>query len=218
MEFLSNGMTGVILEALGETLYMVFWSTLFSVILGFIPAVVLTLTAPDGLHPNRIVYEVLSFIVNVFRSFPFIILLVIVIPFTRLIVGKAIGTTASIVPLTLSAIPFIARVMETSLRETDPGVIEAARSFGASDLQILFRVYLKESVPRMVNGVILLIISLIGYSAMAGTVGGGGIGDIAIRYGYQQYRTDYLVACSVVLIVFVQLIQMIGNHLYKKLS
>lgn len=218
MEFLSNGMTGVILEALGETLYMVFWSTLFSVILGFIPAVVLTLTAPDGLHPNRIVYEALSFIVNVFRSFPFIILLVIVIPFTRLIVGKAIGTTASIVPLTLSAIPFIARVMETSLRETDPGVIEAARSFGASDLQILFRVYLKESVPRMVNGVILLIISLIGYSAMAGTVGGGGIGDIAIRYGYQQYRTDYLVACSVVLIVFVQLIQMIGNHLYKKLS
>lgn len=218
MEFLSSGMTGVILKALGETLYMVFWSTLFSVILGFIPAVVLTLTAPDGLHPNRIVYEVLSFIVNVFRSFPFIILLVIVIPFTRLIVGKAIGTTASIVPLTLSAIPFIARVMETSLRETDPGVIEAARSFGASDLQILFRVYLKESVPRMVNGVILLIISLIGYSAMAGTVGGGGIGDIAIRYGYQQYRTDYLVACSVVLIVFVQLIQMIGNHLYKKLS
>lgn len=218
MEFLTTGMTGVILEALGETLYMVFWSTLFSVILGFIPAVVLTLTAPDGLHPNRIVYEVLSFVVNVFRSFPFIILLVIVIPFTRLIVGKAIGTTASIVPLTLSAIPFIARVMETSLRETDPGVIEAARSFGASDLQILFRVYLKESVPRMVNGVILLIISLIGYSAMAGTVGGGGIGDIAIRYGYQQYRTDYLIACSVVLIIFVQLIQMIGNHLYKKLS
>lgn len=218
MEFLTTGMTGVILKALGETLYMVFWSTLFSVILGFIPAVVLTLTAPDGLHPNRIVYEVLSFIVNVFRSFPFIILLVIVIPFTRLIVGKAIGTTASIVPLTLSAIPFIARVMETSLRETNPGVIEAARSFGASDFQILFRVYLKESVPRMVNGVILLIISLIGYSAMAGTVGGGGIGDIAIRYGYQQYRTDYLIACSVVLIVFVQLIQMIGNHLYKKLS
>lgn len=211
-------MSSVILNALWQTLYMVFWSTLFSVIIGFIPAVILTLTAPDGLHPIRPVYETLSFLINVFRSFPFIILLVLVIPFTRLIVGKAIGTTASIVPLTLSAIPFIARVMENALRETDPGVIEAAKSFGASNLQILFRVYVKESVPRMLNGVILLIISLVGYSAMAGTVGGGGIGDIAIRFGYQQYKTDYLIVCSVILIIFVQLIQMIGNHLYKKLS
>ena len=211
-------MSSVILNALWQTLYMVFWSTLFSVIIGFIPAVILTLTAPDGFHPIRPVYETLSFLINVFRSFPFIILLVLVIPFTRLIVGKAIGTTASIVPLTLSAIPFIARVMENALRETDPGVIEAAKSFGASNLQILFRVYVKESVPRMLNGVILLIISLVGYSAMAGTVGGGGIGDIAIRFGYQQYKTDYLIVCSVILIIFVQLIQMIGNHLYKKLS
>ncbi len=208
----------IIIKALGQTLYMVFFSTLFSVIIGFIPAIILTLTAPDGLHPIRPVYEVLSFLVNVFRSFPFIILLVLVIPFTRLIVGKAIGTTASIVPLTLSAIPFIARVFETSLRETDPGVIEAAKSFGASNWQILRRVYLKESVPRLINGVVLLIISLVGYSAMAGTVGGGGIGDIAIRFGYQQYRTDYLVVCSIILIIFVQVIQMIGNHLYKRLS
>ena len=219
MGIVSNtGMLPMIWTALGQTLYMVFWSTLFSVILGFIPAVVLTLTAPDGLHPIPAVYETLSFVVNVLRSFPFIILLVILIPFTRAVVGKAIGTTASIVPLTVSAVPFIARVFETSLRETDPGVIEAARSFGASNLQILFRVYVKESVPRMVNGVILLIISLIGYSAMAGTVGGGGIGDIAIRYGYQQYNTEYLVVCSIILIVFVQLIQMIGNAMYKKLS
>ncbi len=214
----NSGMTAVILTALWQTLYMVFWSTLLSVIIGFIPAVILTLTAPDGLHPIRPVYELLSFLINVFRSFPFIILLVLVIPFTRFVVGKAIGTTASIVPLTLSAIPFIARVIETALRETDPGVIEAAKSFGASDWQILWRVYIKESVPRIVNGVVLLIISLVGYSAMAGTVGGGGIGDIAIRFGYQQYRTDYLVICSVILIIFVQLIQMIGNHLYKRLS
>ncbi|MBR1813224.1 MAG: ABC transporter permease [Lachnospiraceae bacterium] len=211
-------MTSVILNAFWQTLYMVFWSTLFSVLIGFIPAVILTLTAPDGLHPVRPVYETLSFLINVFRSFPFIILLVLVIPFTRLIVGKAIGTTASIVPLTLSAIPFIARIMENALRETNPGVIEAAKSFGASDFQILLFVYVKESIPRMLNGVILLIISLVGYSAMAGTVGGGGIGDIAIRFGYQQYKTDYLVVCSLILIVFVQLIQMIGNHLYKKLS
>ena len=211
-------MWAIVLNASRQTLYMVFWTTLLSVILGFIPAIILTLTAPDGLKPNKPVYETISLIVNIFRSFPFIILLVILIPFTRMIVGKAIGTTASIVPLTVSAIPYIARVFETSLRETDPGVIEAARSFGASDLQIFFRVYIKESVPRMLNGVILLIISLIGYSAMAGTVGGGGIGDVAIRYGYQQYKTDYLIVSSIILIIFVQAIQMIGNHIYKKIS
>lgn len=214
----TTGMTEIILTALKQTVYMVFWATVFSVILGFIPGVILTLTAPDGLKPNKAVYEGLSFVVNVFRSFPFIILLVILIPFTRMIIGKAIGTTASIVPLTISAIPFIARIFENSLRETNPGVIEAARSFGASDLQILFFVYVKESIPRMLNGIVLLILSLIGYSAMAGTVGGGGIGDIAIRFGYQQYKTDYLVVCSVLLILFVQLIQMLGNHLYKRLS
>jgi len=211
-------MWDVIAHATTQTLYMVFWSTLFSVILGFFPAVVLTLTAPDGLRPNRIVYETLSLIVNIFRSFPFIILLVIIIPFTRFVAGRSIGTTAAIVPLTVSAIPYIARVFETSLRETDPGVIEAAKSFGASDWQILFRVYIKESIPRMLNGVILLVISLIGYSAMAGTVGGGGLGDIAIRYGYQSYNTEYLLICSIILIVFVQLIQMLGNWLYKRLS
>ncbi len=214
----TTSMTGVILTALWQTLYMVFWSTLLSVLIGFIPAIILTLTAPDGLRPIRPVYEILSFLVNVFRSFPFVILLVLVIPFTRLVVGKAIGTTASIVPLTLSAIPFIARIIETALRETDAGIIEAAKSFGASNWQILWRVYIKESIPRILNGIVLLIISLVGYSAMAGTVGGGGIGDIAIRFGYQQYRTDYLVVCSIILIIFVQLIQMIGNHLYKRLS
>lgn len=214
----TTSMTGVILNALRQTLYMVFWSTLLSVIIGFIPAIVLTLTAPDGLRPNRPVYEVLSFFINVFRSFPFIILLVLVIPFTRLVVGKAIGTTASIVPLTISAIPFIARVFENALRETNPGVIEAAKSFGATNIQILFHVYVRESIPRMLNGIVLLIISLIGYSAMAGTVGGGGIGDIAIRFGYQQYKTNYLIVCSIILIIFVQLIQMIGNNLYKRLS
>ena len=211
-------MFDIILKATGETLYMVFWSTLLSVVIGFIPAIIMTLTAPDGLRPNKIVYEVLSFLVNVFRSFPFIILLVIIIPFTRFVAGKSIGTTAAIVPLTVSAIPYIARVFETSLRETDPGVIEAARSFGASDWQILVRVYIKESIPRMLNGVVLLIISLVGYSAMAGTVGGGGLGDIAIRYGYQQYNTEYLFFCSVILIIFVQLVQMLGNWMYKKIS
>ena len=211
-------MWDIIIKATGQTLYMVFASTALSVIIGFFPAIILTLTAPDGLRPNKIVYDVLSFIVNVFRSFPFIILLIIIIPFTRFVAGKSIGTTAAIVPLTVSAIPYIARVFETSLRETDPGVIEAARSFGASDWQILFRVYIKESIPRMLNGVVLLIISLVGYSAMAGTVGGGGLGDIAIRYGYQSYNMEYLFFCSVILIIFVQLVQMLGNWMYKRIS
>ena len=211
-------MLQIILKASQQTLYMVFMSTLFSVILGFIPAIILTLTADDGLKPNKIVYEILSFIVNVFRSFPFVILMVVIIPLTRLIAGTSIGTNAAIVPLTVCAIPFIARVFETSLRETNPGVIEAARSFGASDWQILFRVYIKESIPRMINGIILLIINLLGYSAMAGTLGGGGIGDITIRYGSQKYSTPYLVVCSLILIVFVQLVQSIGNYIYKKIS
>ena len=211
-------MMDVILKASQQTLYMVFWSGLFSIIIGFIPAVILTLTAPDGLKPNKVIYETLSFLVNVFRSFPFVILMVIIIPLTRAIAGTSIGTTAAIVPLTVCAIPFIARIFETSLRETDPGVIEAARSFGASDFQILLHVYIKESIPRMLNGVVLLIINLLSYSAMAGTLGGGGIGDIAIRYGYQKYSTEYLVVCSVILIVFVQIVQSVGNYIYRKLS
>lgn len=211
-------MMDIILKASQQTLYMVFWSALFSIILGFIPAIILTLTAPDGLKPNKIIYEILSFLVNVFRSFPFVILMVIIIPLTRAIAGTSIGTTAAIVPLTVCAIPFIARVFETSLRETNPGVIEAARSFGASNLQILIHVYIKESIPRMLNGIVLLIINLLSYSAMAGTLGGGGIGDIAIRYGYQKYSTEYLVVCSLILIVFVQIVQSVGNWIYKKLS
>lgn len=211
-------MADIILKAAGQTLTMVFWSTLFSVLLGFIPAIILTLTAPDGLRPNRIIYEVLSFLVNTFRSFPFVILMVIIIPLTRAIAGTTIGTQAAIVPLTVCAIPFIARVFENALRETDAGVIEAARSFGASDWQILSRVYFKESIPRMLNGIILLTINILGYSAMAGTLGGGGIGDIAIRYGYQKYSTEYLVVCSLILIAFVQIVQSFGNWVYKKLS
>jgi D-methionine transport system permease protein len=211
-----NEMIDIILKATGQTLYMVLVSTAVAVVLGMIPAIILTLTANDGLKPNRAVYGVLDVIVNVFRSFPFVILMVIVIPVTRAIAGKAIGTTAAIVPLTIYAIPFIARVFENALRETDAGVIEAARSFGASDGKIILRVYIKESIPRLLNGIVLLFINMIGASAMAGTLGGGGLGDIAIRYGYQMYRIDYLVVTSIILIIIVQLIQGIGNVLYKK--
>ena len=211
-------MSEVLLKASQQTLYMVFFSTLFSVLIGFIPAIILTVTAPDGLKPNRLIYSILDFLVNVFRSFPFIILMIIVIPFTRFIAGTSIGSTAAIVPLTISAIPFVARVIENSLRGVDPGLIEAARSFGASDMQIIFRVYLKEAFPDILAGITLTMISLIGYSAMGGAIGAGGLGDVAIRKGYQGYNLAYLVATIVILIVFVQIIQSIGNLIYKRLS
>ena len=211
-------MFDTMVKASYETLYMVFGTTFFSVILGFIPAIALVLTAPDGLKPNKIVYQILDFIVNTFRSFPFIILLILVIPVTRAIVGTSLGSTAAIVPLTISAIPFVARVIESALRSVDPGLIEAAKSFGASDIQIIFRVYFKEAFPSIISGIILTMISIIGYTAMAGSVGGGGLGDVAIRRGYQAYNLKYLFVTSIILIVIVQIIQNIGNYLYKKLS
>ncbi len=211
-------MLNTIFNATNQTLYMVTGSTFFSVILGFIPAIVLVLTALDGLKPNKWVYQILDFLVNTFRSFPFIILLVLVIPVTRAIVGTSLGSTAAIVPLTISAIPFVARVIESALRSVDPGLIEAAKSFGASDMQIITKVYFKEAFPSIVSGIILTTISIIGYTAMAGSVGAGGLGDVAIRRGYQAYNLEYLFVTSLVLIIIVQIIQNIGNYLYKKLS
>ena len=210
-------MYDTILNGAIETLIMVFGSTILSVIIGFLPAIMLTLSASDGLRPNAWVYRILDYIVNILRSFPFIILMVIVIPFTRLVAGKAIGTTAAIVPLTISAIPFVARVLETAMRQVDKGLIEAAKSFGASDLQIIRRVYIKEALPGIISGITLTMVSLIGYSAMGGAIGAGGLGDVAIRYGYQAYQVSYLVVTSIVLIVFVQLIQGIGNFINRSL-
>lgn len=211
-------MTEVILKALQETLIMVFASTIFSVILGFIPAILLTLTASDGLKPNKIIYNILDFIVNTLRSFPFVILMVIIIPFTRLLVGKTIGTAAAIVPLTIAAAPFVSRVIESALREVDKGVIEAAKAFGASNTQIIFKVMLKEAIPSIMSGITLTIISIVGYSAMAGTLGGGGLGDVAIRYGYQRFETGTMVVTCIILIIVVQALQALGNSFYNKLS
>lgn len=210
-------MREVILTATLQTLYMVGLSTILAIIFGIFPAIVLTLTAVDGLKPNKIIYGILDLLVNVFRSFPFVILMIIVIPFTRALAGKAIGTTAAVVPLTISAVPFTARIFENDLRETDHGVIEAAKSFGARDMQIIRHVYIKESIPRLLNGVVLLIINMISASAMAGVLGGGGVGDVAIRYGYQWYKLDYLVITSLILILLVQIVQGIGNLLHKKM-
>ena len=208
----------IVLDALKETLIMVFTSTIFAVILGFIPAILLTVTANDGLKPNKIIYNILDFIVNTLRSVPFVILMVIIVPLTRFIVGKSIGTTAAIVPLTIAAAPFVARVIESSLREVDKGVIEAAKAFGASNFQIIFKVMLKEAIPSIMSGITLTIISIVGYSAMAGAIGGGGLGDVAIRYGYQRFQTDVMVVTCIILIIVVQLLQFLGNYFYNKLS
>ena len=211
-------MGDIILKAFNETVFMTFYSTIFSVILGFILAVILTISAEDDLRPNKIIYKVLDVIINILRSFPFIILMVFIIPLTRAIVGTSIGKEAAIVPLTFAAAPFVARIIESSLREVDKGVIEAAKSFGASDFQIIFKVMLKEAVPSIVSGLTLTIISIIGYSAMAGTVGGGGLGYLAVSYGYQRFQKDVMIVTVIILIIIVQALQMLGNYLYKKLN
>ena len=211
-------MNEIIIKALVETLKMVVVSTTCSVIIGFIPAIILTLTAKDGLRPNKIVYSVLDFIVNTLRSFPFVILMVIVVPLTKALVGKSIGTEAAMVPLTIAAAPFVARIIESSLREVDKGVIEAAKSFGASNTQIIFKVMIKEAIPSIISGITLTIISIVGYSAMAGAIGGGGLGDVAIRYGYQRYQTDMMIVTCIILIIVVQALQLLGNYFYNKLS
>ena len=211
-------MGDIILKAFNETVFMTFYSTIFSVIFGFILAVILTISAEDGLRPNKVVYKILDVIINILRSFPFIILMVFIIPLTRAIVGTSIGKEAAIVPLTFAAAPFVARIIESSLREVDKGVIEAAKSFGASDFQIIFKVMLKEAVPSIVSGLTLTIISIIGYSAMAGTVGGGGLGYLAVSYGYQRFQKDVMIVTVIILIIIVQALQMLGNYLYKKLN
>ena len=208
----------VMIQAVGQTVYMVFFSTLFASILGFILGIAVTVTSPKGLKPNKIIYNVLDLIINVLRSFPFIILIVFIIPLTRAIVGTPIGEAAAIVPLTIAAAPFVARIIESSLKEVDSGVIEAAKSFGASNTQIIFKVMLKEAVPSIISGLTLTIINIIGYSAMAGSVGAGGLGKVAISYGYQRYQTDVMIVTVIILIIMVQGLQSLGNYLYKKLS
>ena len=215
---MDSKMVNIIIKELGATVYMVFFSTLFASILGFILGIVVTVTSPKGLKPNKIIYNVLDLIINVLRSFPFIILIVFIIPLTRAIVGTPIGEAAAIVPLTIAAAPFVARIIESSLKEVDSGVIDAAKSFGASDFQIIFKVMIKEAMPWIVSGITLSTISILGYTAMAGAVGAGGLGAVALTYGYQKFDTSVMLYTVLILIVIVQLIQCIGNLAYKKLK
>lgn len=208
----------ILIEAFFQTLYMTAVATIFATIIGFIIAITLVITDSNGLRPNKKLNDVLGGIINTVRSFPFIILMVAIIPLTRFIVGKAIGVNAALVPLTIGAAPFIARVIESALKEVDKGLIEAAKSFGASNTQIIFKVMLKEAVPSIISGLTLTIINIIGYSAMAGSVGAGGLGKVAISYGYQRYQTDVMIVTVIILIIMVQGLQSLGNYLYKKLS
>lgn len=207
----------LLVQGLQETLLMVFISTAVALALGTPLGVLLIITSPEHLWPRRFLHQALSGIVNAGRSLPFIILMVAIIPFTRLIVGTSIGTAAAIVPLSVAAIPFVARLVESALAEVDRGVIEAAVSMGASPWQIIRRVLFPEALPALILGATIAAISLVGYSAMAGAIGGGGLGDLAIRYGYQRFQGDVMLATVLILLALVELLQLAGDWLAKRM-
>lgn len=208
----------MLVEGTFVTLYMTLATTFMGYVLGLPMGIALVITAPKGLRPNKIIYKVLDVVVNVVRSFPFLILLIVIQPLTRIIVGKSYGPTATIVPLTLSAAPFIARMVESSLLEVDHGVIEAAQSMGANLWTIIWKVMIGEAKTSLIVNVTIALGTILGYSAMAGIVGGGGLGDIAIRYGYYRYDSSIMWVTVVLLIVLVQLMQYIGMTISKKLD
>ena len=215
---MSAEMMPLLSKALGETIYMVIISMVISTAIGVPLGVLLHVTARGGILDAPMVNRFVGGIVNAVRSIPFIILMVAIIPLTRLIVGSAIGTTAAMVPLVIASVPFIGRQVETSLREVPHGLVEAALAMGATPMQIITRVLLPESMPGIVSQLTTVIIALVGESAMAGAIGGGGLGDLAIRYGYQRFRPDIMIATVVILIVLVQLVQFAGNALAARLN
>ncbi len=200
-----------------QTLLMVFFSTIFSLVLGFPIGVLLCITNKNGIMPKPVLNQILSRVVNVLRSFPFIILMIVLFPLSRIIVGTSIGTAATIVPLSIAAAPFVARIIESALNEVSPELIQAAKAMGSTNMQIITKVLIPEALPALVDGITLTIINLIGYSAMAGAVGGGGLGDLAIRYGYQRFRTGIMIAAVIVILVLVEVIQHIGTKISTKL-
>lgn len=208
----------MIKQGIYETLYMTLVATFFGYLIGLPMGVLLCVTGKDGLKPNAVIYKVLDIIANIVRSIPFLILLILLIPFTRLLLGQSYGSTATIVPLVAAAIPFIARMVESSLKEVDAGVIEAARSMGASTFRIIVKVLLVEARTSIITGATIAIGTILGYSAMAGTVGGGGLGDIAVRYGYYRYQTDIMIVTVVLLVVLVQIFQSIGMLIANRLD
>ena len=201
-----------------ETLYMVFFSTIFSMVIGFPIGILLVVTKEGNILERPTLNKILEVCINTLRSFPFIILMICVFPLSRIIVGTTIGVNAAIVPLSISAAPFVARMVEGALNEIDKGLIEASSSMGASNFIIIFKVMIPETLPHLIHGLTVTVISLIGYSAMAGTIGAGGLGDLAIRFGYQRFKTDIMIYSVIVIIVLVQLIQSFGNYLVYRVK
>jgi D-methionine transport system permease protein len=213
---IDSTMIEMFVEGIGATLYMTLVSTLFGYVLGLPLGVLLTISGVDGIKPNKGLYKILDVIVNLLRSIPFLILLILVMPLTKLIVGKSYGSTATIVPLVIAAAPFIARMVESSLNEVDKGVVEAAQSMGATTWTIITKVLIAEAKTSLLVGMTIALGTILGYSAMAGTVGGGGLGDIAIRYGYYRYNTPVMIVTIVILVVLVQILQGIGMMMSRK--
>jgi D-methionine transport system permease protein len=211
-------MTELIIPSLLESLYMVFFSTIFSLLLGFPLGILLVITEKGSIWEKPLLNNILNSIINILRSFPFLILMILLFPLSSLIIGKSIGTTATIVPLSIAAAPFVARVMESSLKEVDKGVVELSLSMGARTSQIISKVLIPEALPSIVLGITLTIINLIGYSAMAGAIGGGGLGDLAIRYGLYRFQTDVMIVSVIIIIILVQSVQFIGNTLAAKIN
>lgn len=207
----SSEVISMIIQGIGETLYMSVVSTVFGYVLGLPLGILLMISDKEGIRPNAVLYRILDVVCNILRSIPFLILLILIIPLTRFIVGKSYGTTATIVPLVISAAPFIARMVESSLKEVDHGVIEAAQSMGAGNMTIIWRVLLGEARVSLIVGATIAFGTILGYSAMAGTVGGGGLGDIAIRYGYYRYQSDIMIVTVVLLVLLVQIFQIAGT-------
>ena len=214
----TSATTDMIITGIGQTLYMTILSTVVGYVFGLPLGVMLAVFDKDGLRPNKAVYKVLDVISNIIRSLPFLILLILIIPLTRLIVGQSYGSSATVVPLVVAAIPFIGRMVESSIKEVDAGVVEAARSMGASDLRIIVKVLLLESRTSLITGATIAIGTILGYSAMAGSVGGGGLGDIAIRYGYYRYESQIMIVTVILLVVLVQVFQSIGMIIASKLD
>lgn len=214
----SEAVIKMIIAGIGETLYMTLGSSILGYLFGIPMGVCLAVTDKDGLRPNAPVYKTLDVIANIVRSIPFLILLILIIPFTRMVVGKSYGSTATIVPLVVAAIPFIARMVESSLKEVDKGVIEAARAMGATDFRIITRVLLVEARTSLITGATIAVGTILGYSAMAGCVGGGGLGDIAIRYGYHRWQADIMIVTVILLILLVQLFQTVGMVIANRLD
>ncbi len=213
---LDSQVINMLLEGVVDTLYMTLVSTLAGYVFGLPMGVLLAVTDKDGIKPNAIVYRILDVISNIVRSVPFLILLILLIPFTRLLVGKSYGSTATIVPLVVAAVPYIARMVESSLKEVDPGVIEAARSMGASDWYIVRHVLLVEAKTSLIVGATITLGTIFGYSAMAGTVGGGGLGDIAVRYGYHRWQMDIMFVTVILIIILFQIFQTVGMKIASK--